>query len=267
MYAKNTSTSQLTASHTSSIRTTAKEMKHTIHALRKQLQDLDESIQEQQQRLTDLSAEVSHQCNRAPGDPTSPNETGSKSDTKMGQHVDLALRALQDTIPTPASGDVFEAYRADLASLSSSRAMAASTVKQLYLKLDECYASLPTASELQHDAAIIDAKLGELAKDKSGFQDLLQVAYAEELDKMAKQLEAAPVGPDTIASIIRSSTGVSESTEAVPSLKVDIKGELERAGRIDRLVLLRAQERGLDTVRLLSFCGHADLLTAILGDR
>ena len=35
-----------------------KDLKHSIHVLRKQIQDLDGSIEEQQQRLTDLSVEV-----------------------------------------------------------------------------------------------------------------------------------------------------------------------------------------------------------------
>ncbi|KAI1791153.1 hypothetical protein LXA43DRAFT_1181965 [Ganoderma leucocontextum] len=209
-----------------------KDLKHAIHALRKQIQNLDGSIQGQQQRLTDLSVET---------------------DNGMAQHVELALRVLQDAIPTTASkdSDAFEDYSVAIVSLSSSRAAVASTVKQLYLTLDEGYVSLPTASEMQHDATIVDAKLGELAKDKSVSQHLLQVAYVEELVKMAKRLEADPPGPDTIANIVRSSAGLSESREAeisAPTLNVDVKGELERAGRMDRLVLLKAQERGLDTV-------------------
>ena len=39
-------------------RKVAKELKETIHALRKQVQRADETIQEQQVRLADLSVEV-----------------------------------------------------------------------------------------------------------------------------------------------------------------------------------------------------------------
>ena len=39
-------------------RKAAKELKETIHALRKQVQSVDETIQEQQVRLGDLSVEV-----------------------------------------------------------------------------------------------------------------------------------------------------------------------------------------------------------------
>ncbi|KAM5543054.1 hypothetical protein V8D89_003438 [Ganoderma adspersum] len=209
-----------------------KDLKHTIHALRKQIQNLDGTIEEQQQRLTDLSAET---------------------DNSIAQHVDLAERVLQHAIPvrTPESSDAFENYRADLASLRSSRAAAASAVKQLYLTLDDRYACLPTAAELHRDAAIIDSKLDQLAKDRSPSERLLQVAYVEELEKMVKLLEADPACPDTLPDVIRASARVSElkgveAGTSPPTLKVDVKGELERAGRMDRLTLLRAQERGLD---------------------
>ncbi|PIL33580.1 hypothetical protein GSI_04203 [Ganoderma sinense ZZ0214-1] len=212
----------------------AKDLKHSIHALRKQIQDLDGSIQDQQQRLADFSAET---------------------DSGMAQHVDLASRALQDVIPasTSDSSNILDAYGADLASLSGSRAAAASVVKELYLTLDERYAFLPTVAQLEHDAAYVDAKLGDLTKDKSLSERLLQAAYVEELEKMAKMLEASPTGPDTIPNMIRTSARVLEPTEVEtgrppPTLKVDVKGELERAGRMDRRVLLKAQERGLDAV-------------------
>ena len=155
--------------------------------------------------------------------------------------------------------DALEVYKADLASLSSSRAAVAGTVKHLYLALDERYVSLPTASKLQHDAEIVHAKLRELAKDRSTSQNLLQAVYVDELEKMARELEAGPATPDTVANIIRSSATVSESKESgasAPGMKVDVKGELERAGRMDRLALLKAQERGLDTVSLQTLQTH-----------
>ena len=180
---------------------------------------------------------------------------GSQTDNGIAQHVDLALRVLRDAIPvrTPESSNPFEDYRAALASLSSARAAAASGVKQLYFTLDDCYASLPAVAELQHDAAIIDSKLGQFAKDKSLSERLLQVAYVEELDKMVKLLEADPTCLDTLPGAIRTSVRVSELKEtetgtSPPTLKVGVKTELERAGRMDRVTLIRAQERGLDAV-------------------
>lgn len=165
------------------------------------------------------------------------------------------MRVLRDAIPvrTPESSNAFEDYRAALASLSSARAAAASGVKQLYLMLDDRYASLPAVAELQHDAAIIDSKLAPLAKDKSLSERLLQVAYVGELERLAKLLEADPACLDALPGVIRTSARVSEMKEtekgtSPPTLKVNVKAELERAGRMDRLTLLRAQERGLDAV-------------------
>ena len=137
--------------------------------------------------------------------------------------------------------------------MSSARAAAASGVKQLYFTLDDCYASLPAVAELQHDAAIIDSKLAPLAKDKSLSERLLQVAYVGELERLAKLLEADPACLDALPGVIRTSARVSEMKEtekgtSPPTLKVNVKAELERAGRMDRLTLLRAHERGLDAV-------------------
>ena len=73
-----------------------------------------------------------------------------QTDNGIAQHVDLALRVLRDAISvrTSDSSNPFEDYRADRASLSNARAAAASGVKQLYLMLDDRYASLPAVAEL-----------------------------------------------------------------------------------------------------------------------
>ena len=250
-------------------RTAAKGLKHAIHTLRKQIQDLNGSIQEQEQRLADLSVEVGPRFGPELDLACSHDTDRFQIDNRIAQHVDLAIRAVQDAIPATATqdSDAFEGYKADLASLSSSRAAVASAVKRLYLTLDERYASFPSAAELQHDAQILDAKLRGLAKDKSASQNLLQVAYIDELEKMARELEAGSATPDTLANVIRSPDappGSKEVETSAPNLKVDVKGELERAGRMDRLVLLKAQERGLDAVRLPAHASHTSPLTSVL---
>ena len=166
---------------------------------------------------------------------------------------------MQSAVPQAVTGarddsDAFERYKADIALLSGSRAEVATAVKQLYRSLDDGYASLPDAAELQRDASTIQTKLAELAKDKTLTEKILQVAYAERLEEMAKQLEESPVGSDAMADILLSSAafeGSNSHEEGMPApfVKVDVRHELERAGRMDRLALLRAQENGLDAVR------------------
>ena len=80
------------------------------------------------------------------------------------------------------------------------------------------------------------------------------MAYADKLEEMAKRLEEGPVGSDIIAEILSSSVGFEgsgphEDGAPGPVVKVDVRHELERAGRMDHLALLRAQESGLDAVR------------------
>ena len=70
---------------------------------------------------------------------------------------------------------------------------------------------------------------------------------------IVKLLEADPTCLDTLPGAIRTSVRVSELKEtetgtSPPTLKVGVKTELERAGRMDRVTLIRAQERGLDAV-------------------
>ncbi|TBU31059.1 hypothetical protein BD311DRAFT_863568 [Dichomitus squalens] len=210
----------------SAVKAASKDTKRTIHPLRKQIQMVDDTIEGQQQRLANLSAEM---------------------DNNVARHVDSALRVMHEAVPH----DVLDKYRADIALLSSSRTEATTAVKQLYRAVDDGYGSLPTVGELQDDASTIHVRLNELERDTTLFEKILQVAYAEELEKMAKRLEEAAVGSDEIVNILSSADPGSVSDEEdvpVSTLKVDVKGELERAVRMDRLALLGRQESGLDAV-------------------
>ena len=71
---------------------------------------------------------------------------------------------------------------------------------------------------------------------------------------MAREIER---GADITALLRAGEEAKTEGTLKVPKVDVDVKNELERAGRTDRLVLLEAQEKGLDTVRHYHSLHHA----------
>ncbi len=79
---------------------------------------------------------------------------------------------------------------------------------------------------------------------------MADAAYLEELEKLASQLKAlSPGGPATIEGLLRTPNTTQESKiERLSQVCPDVKAELERAGRKDRLLLLQAQEKGLDEV-------------------
>ena len=130
---------------------------------------------------------------------------------------------------------------------SGSRAAVASAVKQLYKTLDDGYAQLPSASELQRDASLVNAKLKEATKVVD-VDKVVDAAYIQELEKMTKRIEQGRGGEEDIARILTSMTNQPTSREEQINVDVDVKEELERAGRMDRTVLLKAQEKGLDSV-------------------
>ncbi|RDX49343.1 hypothetical protein OH76DRAFT_1350927 [Lentinus brumalis] len=198
----------------------AKGMKQTIHHLQKQVQDAYAAIQEQQVRLADLSAE---------------------SDGTVARVTSLALQALQNA---EGEGGI-DALKAEISGLSGSRGTVAATTKQLYQTLDEGYASLPRASELQQDGEAVQSKLQTLTKNRNVTRKIVDSAYVEELEKMAERIEMTQ-DAEVIARILEANS-VNPGGD-LPDLDVDCKGELEHAGQLDRLALLRVQEEGLDTI-------------------
>ena len=139
-----------------------------------------------------------------------------------------------------------------LASLTTSRASAANATRNLYQALDSAYNALPASSDLQEDAALVQAKLNETSRDSGR---LAQAAYVEELERMTHEIES---GGDVPTFLRVQEEAKAEATSKPPKVDVDVKGELERAGRMDRLVLLEAQENGLDTV-----CRYAETLLLV----
>ncbi|KAI0767127.1 hypothetical protein C8Q74DRAFT_1203828 [Fomes fomentarius] len=213
----------------------AKELRHAIHALRKQLQASENTISEQHQRLTELSAQT---------------------DSEIARHTNIALRALQDAVPASQGSDTLDNYKTSIAQLSIARASVSSAATQLYQVLDDGYASLPAAKELQHDASVVQAKLREATRGLD-VEKLADTAYAEVLERIATRIENAhgEHGAEEIARILREvqENDGSEKTGTVRSadggkVDVDVKHELDCAGRADRLALLQAQERGLDVI-------------------
>ena len=142
-----------------------------------------------------------------------------------------------------------EAFSSQISALNSSRATVSATAKRLYQTLDDGYAALPNAADLQRDAEIVQSKLSAVDKGRGVVQRIVDAAYVEELERITKRIEASQ-DPGVITRMcdITSSNGAVDLSD----LEVDVKAELETAGRLDRLTLLRAQEKGLDTVRTLT---------------
>ena len=90
--------------------------------------------------------------------------------------------------------------RTRLASLATSRASAANATRHLYQALDDVYNTLPSLSELQQDAALVQMKLRETCRDS---EHLAQAAYVEELERMVRELES---GADVTA-LLRARVG------------------------------------------------------------
>ena len=145
-----------------------------------------------------------------------------------------------------------------IATLSKSHTSISSATQHLYESLDSAYNELPSTDELQQDAAIVSAKLAAASRDS---ERLLHIAYTEEVERMVKLIEGGADIEDIISQ--SSSEDVQKAQTTIP--KVDVKVELERAGRLDRLVLLQSQEAGLDAVRYRAFL-YGFLLIVLLSD-
>lgn len=166
---------------------------------------------------------------------------------------------MQTRSTDPGQSDALDSYKTSIARLSTARASVGSAATQLYQVLDDGYASLPAANELQHDASVVQAKLREATRGLD-VEQLADAAYAEDLKRIATRIENAQGGhgAEEIARILREvqendgsgKTGAVQSADG-GKVDVDVKHELDCAGRADRLALLQVQERGLDLVRLV----------------
>ena len=145
-----------------------------------------------------------------------------------------------------------------IATLSKSHTSISSATQHLYESLDSAYNELPSTDELQQDAAIVSATLTAASRDS---ERLLHIAYTEEVERMVKLIEGGADIEDIISQ--SSSEDVQKAQTTIP--KVDVKAELECAGRLDRLVLLQSQEAGLDAVRYRAF-PYGILLIVLLSD-
>ncbi|KAI0753161.1 hypothetical protein C8Q80DRAFT_496992 [Daedaleopsis nitida] len=201
----------------------AKGLKEAIQTLQQQIQASDDTIQDQQQRLSEISAQA---------------------DDAITRHTNLALHTLGDAELSRTQPAIPDGYKSEIAALTASRTAVARTVKQLYRDLDNGYESLPVASELEHEASILHAKMREVTRSINA-DKLVETAYIEELGRMAKRLEGSD-GTQELARIRDSAPETATEDSSTVKVDVDIKLELERGGRMDRLTLLAAQEKGLD---------------------
>ena len=131
--------------------------------------------------------------------------------------------------------------KSQLAALTSSRTSVIGAAQHLYQALDNAYDTLPSASDLQQNATLVQRKLKELPHDQ---ERLVQAAYAEEIDVLARQIEGGADVSTLPHRPLANPSLMENSIEGAPN----VKAELERGGRMDRLILLQAQERGLDAV-------------------
>ncbi|KAI9062452.1 hypothetical protein FKP32DRAFT_1724500 [Trametes sanguinea] len=198
----------------------AKGLKDAIIAIQAEMQSLKSAKQGREQSLTDLSGEVDDVIGRA--------------ERKAMAILQVAERQESEVLP----------LKREVASLERARVTLSGVIQRLYTSLDDRYGYLPTVDELQAHVSALNAKVAEIKGGSTSVSDLAAPAYVEELERIARRLER---NPESIQELIHAppdslvETG-SRAVETFPNVKI----ELERAGRLDRIALLRAQERGLD---------------------
>ncbi|KAL7277740.1 hypothetical protein ACG7TL_008679 [Trametes sanguinea] len=198
----------------------SKELKDAISAIQAEIQSLRSAKQEREQKLTDLSGEVDDVVGRAEHQATAILQAVERQDNGI-----LPLKH-------------------EVASLERARVALSGAIQQLYSSLDDRYGSFPTADELQDHAAALSAKLAGLKGDSASVSDLAAAAYVEELERMTRQLERDPKSLQHLTHLLPASSDAKGSRS--PDMFPNVMVELERAGRLDRTALLRAQERGLN---------------------
>ncbi|KAL1938516.1 hypothetical protein VTO73DRAFT_11539 [Trametes versicolor] len=201
-----------------------KDVRRTASAVQKQIESVDQTIQRQEETLTDLSVET---------------------DGTIAKCTQQALALLHTS---EQQDDVLAILKSEIASLDRARNAIAGAVGHLYRTLDDGYTSLPSAAELADDAAVLQARYTATSKNGSPkHSNLVDAAYFEELEKLASQLKASPPGRLAQMQLLHSpSTAQKPQIERLSLSFPDVKAELERAGCMDRLLLLQAQERSLD---------------------
>ncbi|KAH9855924.1 hypothetical protein C2E23DRAFT_874526 [Lenzites betulinus] len=203
-----------------------KDMKQTVSTVRKKNDTLESTLKQQEERLADLSI---------------------AADSVVGRCNQQAVALLDSATQGDKSRTVL---KSNIASLDRARHAIASAIGHLYETLDVSYSALPSASELEDDAASIQERPSRVDASSSGASALAEAAYVEELERLTRRLDQlSPRGSAQFEEQIRTYATSSESTKGVPMGKItpDIRNELERAGRTDRRLLLQRQESGLDT--------------------
>ncbi|KAI0774813.1 hypothetical protein BD413DRAFT_472172 [Trametes elegans] len=206
-------------------KTAAKDSKRAKSVVRKSMEESDRAAQTQQERLTELSVEVDSVIGRC---------------TQQAQGLLQFIREQDDKLST---------LKAHVASIDRARTSLSDTIARLYRALDAGYASLPDLTQLQTDAGAVHACLSAAAAG-AGAQRLIAAAYLEELERVARQVEECSQGGkldcEELTMILQDVPERSSGAGATEQLVPNVKAELERAGHLDRLLLLESQERGLD---------------------
>ncbi|KAH9935230.1 uncharacterized protein BXZ73DRAFT_45620 [Epithele typhae] len=208
----------------------ALDSKQAIHSLKKDIQSADRSIDKQQRQVAKLSDEVQNTISIC---------------TYMGDRITSLSEESQES-------GFLQKSKATIASLKSARSSAATSTRRLYENLDAAYSSLPHAGELQQDAARVQSILADVSNQPEA---LLQAAYINHLEVATKRLSSSA----SLQALLSECDAFEDAIDAKDGdvkadLVVDVKKELENAGRLDRLALLNFQERGLDEACITRSC-------------
>ncbi|KAI0827992.1 hypothetical protein BC628DRAFT_1366672 [Trametes gibbosa] len=200
----------------------AKDMKQTINILRKQNETAESTIQQQEEQLSDLSV---------------------AADSTAGKCTQQAVALLQSA---GHKEEQLTVIKSKIASLDHARHAIAGALARLYTALDVSYSALPYANELEDDAAIVQARLARVDTGSTGASVLTQAAYVEELEKLTHKIEASSPGISLQLEELPQVHGTPLESTKGNSIVPDVKTELERAGHLDRCLLLQTQESSLD---------------------
>ncbi|KAI0669615.1 hypothetical protein C8Q78DRAFT_189275 [Trametes maxima] len=203
-----------------SAKAAAKDVKQSVRTIEAEIKNVDRTIQGQQERLTDLSL---------------------KTDGTIARCTSQAASILGISANREKQ---LSALKSKLASLEHARLAIVDSVGRLYQTLDDGYHSLLTVDEIRHNVAAVCARMTGVSSGLPSTSTLLAASYVEELEKATLGLRSSST--DNAARADGNRQGLKGGD--YPKLIPDIHGELERSGRLDRLILLREQEKGLHDV-------------------